>query len=119
MMSQMQSEGYPQYSEGYEPNQSATPNQPYTVYDDNFVEALSQRIVQRLPDGSQGKLYTNSRQSDLSKQRLVVTIVSLVVLIPLAGILVGGVGGIGGLIAFVVACIAILSICATFIVQHR
>ncbi len=106
-MSQMQqNEGYG-YS-GYEGGQQyERPQQPYGVpYDDNFVEALAQRVVQRMPVGMQGKLnIASSRPS--SGQRLALAIVSLALLVPLAGILFGTLGFLG-LIGFCVVCAAVV-----------
>ncbi|HEX4205177.1 MAG TPA: hypothetical protein VHZ51_13475 [Ktedonobacteraceae bacterium] len=112
-MQQMHPDEQAHYEEGYAGGGQQSTSQPplYSAYDDNFVEALAQRIVQRQSSNAQGKLYTAQRMSpNPAASRLWIIIVGLVVLIPLAAILVGGVGGIGGIIAFVAACIAVISI---------
>lgn len=104
------------YTGGYAGDQTAAQSPQYSAYDDNFVEALAQRIVQRQSSNSQGKLYSPASQGpNPAAARLGVTIVGLIVLVPLAGILAAGVGGVGGIIAFIVAAIAIISIVATYL----
>jgi hypothetical protein len=104
-----------QYSYGqYEGNPSYT-RPPNDTYDDNFVEALAQRIAQRVPQGSQGKIVGGSRHGSVSPaMRLALAIVSVVMLVPLAGILVAGTGGFLGLVAFGIACAAIFLVNAIF-----
>jgi hypothetical protein len=86
------------------------------AYDDNFIEALAQRIAQRSAQGPSGKVYSQSHRNDQlsAGQRLALAIVSVVMLIPIAGICVGGMGGFGGLMGFVVGCVAIVLINAVF-----
>ena len=91
--------------QGYEGNPEVRQNPPayehtrppYTqapgannLVDDNFIEALSQRIAQSLPQSNQfnGKLRQASRQRERpsSGQRLALGIVSLGVLIPLVSV---------------------------------
>lgn len=104
-----------QYSYGqYEGSPSYT-QQPNDTYDDNFVEALAQRIAQRVPQASQGKIGVGSRNSVSAGQRLALAIVSVAMLVPLAAILMtGGVGGLLGLAAFGIACAAIFLVNAVF-----
>src|SRR5216684_2017304 len=101
MMPQMNSSEEP-YSYGqYEGSPSYTTQRQNDTYDDNFVEALAQRIAQRVPQSSQGKLAGDSKHGVVSpSQRLALAIVSLCLLIPLAGILIAGTGGFLGLVAF-------------------
>jgi hypothetical protein len=90
-MSQMQQNeeyGYGRY-EGARQYDDHPPQQQYGgAVDDNFVEAVAQRIVQRIPVGVQGKLVTSSNRPG-SGQRLALAIVSLALLAPLAGIIFG------------------------------
>ena len=114
MMPQMNSEEQPGYGH-YEGSPSYTQQQQYGTYDDNFVEALAQRIVQRVPQGSQGKIGVTHRNDTLNAgQRLALAIVSVVMLIPLAGVFMGTVGGFTGFIGFGVACAVIFLINAIF-----
>ena len=114
MMPQMNS-SEEQYSYGqYEGSPSYTTQRQNDSYDDNFVEALAQRIAQRVPQASQGKI-TDSRRSVVSAgQRLALAIVSVCMLVPLAAILVDKAGGLLGLITFGIACAAIFLINAVF-----
>jgi hypothetical protein len=103
-----------QYSYGqYEGSPSYT-QRPNDTYDDNFVEALAQRIAQRVPQGSQGKIVGGSRNSVSPGQRLALAIVSVVMLVPLAGALIAGAGGFLGLVAFGIACATIFLVNAIF-----
>lgn len=103
-----------QYSYGqYEGNPSHTQRQNDT-YDDNFVEALAQRIAQRVPQGSQGKVTGGGRSMVSAGQRLALAIVSVVILIPLAGILGEGLQSFLGLVTFGIACATIFLINAVF-----
>lgn len=103
-------------NQGYAQPQQETPYSPPQAapYDDNFVEAVAQRILQRTGQGQSGKIYAPERNKETMGLRLGLAIVSVVMLIPLAGILVGAVGGLGGMVAFGVACFAILAINAVF-----
>jgi F0F1-type ATP synthase assembly protein I len=102
-----------QYSYGqYEGDPSYTQRQD--PYDDNFVEALAQRIAQRVPQGSQGKITGSSKGRVHPGLRLALAIVSVVMLVPLAGILVDGAKGFLGLVTFGIACAAIFLINAVF-----
>ncbi|GLV57391.1 hypothetical protein KDH_42270 [Dictyobacter sp. S3.2.2.5] len=75
--------------------------------DDNFVEAVAQRLGQRLNQNQNfgGKIYQpgSTRSKASSGQRLALAIVSVSVLVPLAAILLAGVGGPIGFASFIVA----------------
>ena len=105
-----------QYSYGhYEGTPSYTTQRPNDSYDDNFVEALAQRIAQRVPQASQGKITGGGKSIASPAMRLALAIVSVCMLVPLAGILMtSGVGGFLGLVAFGIACAAIFLINAVF-----
>lgn len=117
-MSQMNS-SEEQYSYGqYEGNPSYT-RPANDTYDDNFIEALAQRIAQRVPQSSQGKIVAGSKHSAVSAgQRLALAIVSLCLLIPLAAILMNSLGGILGVVAFGMACAVIFLVNAIFSAMH-
>jgi hypothetical protein len=109
----------------YEGNQSYAPPPQYnpgpqsSVYDDEYVDSLAQRLSQRMAQGPQGKIRSGGRGDRISAgMRLVLAIVSIVMLIPLAAILMGGVGGILGLISFGAVCMAIFLINAVFSDHH-
>ncbi|GER87104.1 hypothetical protein KDW_12660 [Dictyobacter vulcani] len=109
MTPQMNSEQQRPHSDsyqGYEGNQEVRQNPPAyehtrppytqapganTFMDDNFIEAISQRIAQRLPHNDQfnGKLRQASSQRAKSSpaQRLALSIVSLGILVPLVPVL--------------------------------
>ncbi len=123
MMSEMDA-NRPMYG-AYEgqPRSSAQPIPPYeTSYqppspggaiDDNFVEAVSQRIAQQMVQQSQrssGKVYGQKRSSSLPVGlRGAIAIVSVVVLVPIAIPLVL-VGGFSGLLAIGLIGVVILGI---------
>jgi len=98
--------------EGYEGNQSRFQQPQYEPpygqssqrdsYDDNFVEALAQRIAQIMKQGTTKKV-----PSARSNQNIGLAIVSIVMLVPLAAITLGILGWLG-LIPFAVACLAIV-----------
>jgi hypothetical protein len=104
-----------QYSYGQYEGEPSYTQRPDNTYDDNFVEALAQRIVQRLPQASQGKITASSKNKVHPGLRLALAIVSVVMLVPLAAILMtSGVGGFLGLISFGIACAAIFLINSVF-----
>ncbi|SRR5579875_3189071 len=90
-MSQMQQNeeyGYGRY-EGARQYDDHPPRQHYGgTVDDNFVEAVAQRVVQHMPIGVQGKLVASSNRVGAG-QRLALAIVSIALLVPLAGIIFG------------------------------
>lgn len=75
--------------------------------DDNFIEAVAQRLGQRLTQNQNfgGKIHQpgNTRSRASSGQRLALAIVSIGILVPLAGILLSGLGGAIGFASFIVA----------------
>jgi hypothetical protein len=90
------------------------------TYDDNFTEAVAQRIVQILNQKSGEKIYTQSSAGSKPSagQRLALAIVSIVALVPLAAILFSILGPIG-IIAFAIACGAIVLVNVVFNVAAR
>jgi hypothetical protein len=97
----------PPYETGYQ-----QPS-PGGVIDDNFVEAVSQRIAQQMVQQSQrsgGKVYGQRRSSELPVGlRGAIAIVSIAVLIPIT-IPLALTGGFFGLVALGLIAIVILGI---------
>src|SRR6266699_2965101 len=79
-------EGNPEYAQ---PQREIPYNQPpqNTTYDDNLVEAVAQRIVQRMGQGPAEKIHAPARNKDTIGYRLGLASVSVVMLVPLAEIL--------------------------------
>jgi hypothetical protein len=110
---------YGQY-EG-QPRSSAQPIPPYEVpyqqpspggvIDDNFIEAVSQRIAQQMGRQSTGKVYGQKRSaSDLpAGLRGAIAIVSVAVLVPI-GIVLGLQGGLSSLLALGIVGVVILAV---------
>jgi len=108
----------------YEGNRGSTEQQyeaPYQqppqrgTIDDNFVEAMSQRIAQLMSQQSTGKVYTPGSQSKPPYgMQLALGIVSVLIVIPLAGICLSIMGGVGGLAGFLIGCLAIVWINLAF-----
>ena len=116
-MSQMQQNeeyGYGQY-EGARQYDDHPPQQQYGgTVDDNFVEAVAQRIVQRMPVGVQGKLSTTSNKLSAG-QRLALAIVSLCLLVPIGVVCFAlGLPAFLGVVAFGIAAAAIVLVNAIF-----
>ena len=107
----------------YEGNRASTQQQyeiPYQqppqqgrLLDDNFVEAVSQRVAQLISQQSMSKADQKS-QEPIHGMRLALGIISLLVVIPLAGICLTAMGGIAGLIGFLIGCTAIIWINLAF-----
>lgn len=79
-------------------------------FDDNFVEALSQRIAQHLNWNTTGKVYEQPKKKDKlpAEYRTGIAIVSIIALIPLGIVL--GQAGFGGLLALGIITLAIFLI---------
>jgi hypothetical protein len=94
----------PPYEMGYQP-----PSAGGTI-DDNFVDAISQRVAQQMAQQSSGKVYGQRRPSSglPAEQRTGIAIVSVLVLIPLGVVL--GQQGLGGLLALGVVGLVILAV---------
>lgn len=77
--------------------------------DDNFVEAVSQRLSQLMFEQSTNKGYTyKSQNRPPYGMQLTLGIISLMVVSPLAAICLVGMGGSAGLIGFLIGCSAIV-----------
>jgi hypothetical protein len=103
-----------QYNYGKYEGEPSYTQRPDNIYDDNFIEALAQRIVQRTPQGAQGKITGGSRNRVHPGMRLALAIVSVVMLVPLAAILADGAKGFLGFVTFGIVCAAIFLINAVF-----
>lgn len=92
----------PPYEMGYQPPSAGG------AIDDNFVDAVSQRVAQQMAQQSRGKVYGQQRPSSglTTDQRAGIAIVSLLVLVPLGIVL--GQQGLGGLLALGIIGLAIL-----------
>ncbi len=116
-MSQMQQNeeyGYGRY-EGAHQYDEHPPQQQYGgTVDDNFVEAVAQRVVQRMPIGAQGKLAVPSNKPSAG-QRLALAIVSLSLLVPVGGVCFStGLPAFLGIIAFAIAATAMVLVNGIF-----
>ena len=88
--------GY-QGNAGYQQQQYSTPPQGQGVppagnmYDDAFIDAFSQRVAQRMSQGSQGKLHFPTMKGNRATagQKLALAIVSIALLVPFSGIMIG------------------------------
>lgn len=129
MMSQMESNQpiyeQPNTAYGTYEGTRGSPQQQYEVpsqqpplgakLDDNFVEAVSQRLSQLMLLHSTNKSYAHrSQDRPPYGMQLTLGIISVVTVIPLAGICLTGMGGLGGLIGFLIACSAIVWINLAF-----
>jgi len=98
----------------YEAPYQQPPPQAGTL-DNNFVEAVSQRIAQLMSQQSTSKVYIpRSQDKPPHGMQLALGIVSVFIVLPLAGICLTGMGGIGGLIGFLIGCSAIICINLAF-----
>jgi hypothetical protein len=121
MQSQEQSSSfYGQYEE-----QQAYAQRPYdssnsrpskgNSLDDDFVDAVSERIVQRLRQETAGKVYPQPQQIDKNILRIALALISMAILVLFAFLFVFVVGGstgwisfaIGSFIIFLIATVAI------------
>jgi hypothetical protein len=108
----------------YEEHQAYTQQQYETPYgqpqkgeavDGDFVEAVADRIVQRLRQETAGKVYPQPRQLDKNILRMGMAVISMLMLVFFAllfVIVVGGTSGwisfaIGSFIVFLIAVVAI------------
>ena len=118
MMSEMDA-NRPAYGAYGGQQQSVPPYEGYQqppvggVIDDNFIEAVSQRVVQQMAQQSQqsgGKVYGQRRSPGLpAGLRGAIAIVSVVAMIPIA-IPLGLVGGFFGLVTIGLAAAVILGV---------
>jgi hypothetical protein len=98
----------------YEAPYQQPPPQAGTL-DNNFVEAVSQRIAQLMSQQSTSKAYIpKSQDKPPHGMQLALGIVSVIILLPLAGICLTGMESIGGLIGFLIGCSAIICINLAF-----
>ena len=91
----------------YEPPYEHTPKGE--TLDDDFVDAVSERIVLRLRQETVGKVYPEPRDNT-NLLRLIVFAIAMVTLIAFGLLCLVFVGGTGGWISFCAACLAIFII---------
>jgi uncharacterized membrane protein len=85
----------------YEPPYELTPKGE--TLDDDFVDAVSERIVQRLRQETAGKVYPQPKQLDKNILRMVMAVISMLMLVIFAFLFVIVVGGSTGWISFAIA----------------
>jgi hypothetical protein len=83
--------------------------------DDDFVDAVSERIVQRLRQEMAGKVYPQPQQFDKNMLRMALALISLLVLVLFAFLFVMVVGGATGWITFGIGGIIVFLIFAVVI----
>jgi Fe2+ transport system protein B len=78
--------------------------------DDDFVEAVAERIVQRLRQETAGKVYPQPRQLDKNLLRISLAIIALLLLVLFAFLFVIVVGGSTGWISFAIGSFVVFLI---------
>ena len=101
---EQQAHSQQEYDTSYE-----RPSKGETV-DDDFVEAVADRIVQRLRQGTAGKVYPEPRQLDKNLLRVALAIISLSLLVLFAFLFVIVVGGSTGWISFAIGSFVVFLI---------
>jgi hypothetical protein len=94
----------------YEPPYEHTPKGE--TLDDDFVEAVSERIVQRLRQETAGKVYPQPKQLDKNILSMVIAAISMLMLVFFALLFVIVVGGSTGWFSFAIASIVVCLIAA-------
>ena len=97
----------------YEPPYEHT--QKGETLDDDFVDAVSERIVQRLRQETAGKVYPQQKQLDKNILRMVMAVISMLILVLFAFLFVIVVGGSTGWISFAIGSFIIFLIAAVAI----
>lgn len=119
-MSEQSGSAYGRYegSQGYSQQQYETPSytqsQSGGTYDDNFIEALAQRIAQRSAPGSLGKLSTPAENMRLAGMRLALAIVSVAILVPISIVLMTTTTGPASLLALGMVCATVVLVNLVF-----
>jgi len=104
-------QGYQQYGEAI----SDGPSSPGNMYDDAFIDAMAQRLSQRMVQGPAGKLKPEAKERVSPQQRLALAIVSVIMIaVFTTGIITSTGAVLGGLIAVGLMCLAIFLINAVF-----
>ena len=83
--------------------------------DDDFVDAVSERIVQRLRQEMAGKVYPQPQQFDKNILRIALALISLLILVLFAFLFVFVVGGSTGWISFAIGGFIVFLIFAVVI----
>ena len=108
------SSSYGQYEEQHYNTSYGRPSKGEKL-DDDFVEAVSERIVQRLRQETAGKVYPQPQPFDKNILRVALALISMAILVLFAFLFVFVVGGstgwisfaIGSFIIFLIATVAI------------
>jgi hypothetical protein len=121
----MQSQEQSSFSYGqYEEQQASSQRQYDPSYgrptkgetlDDDFVDAVSERIVQRLRQETAGKVYPQSQPFDKNILRIALALISMAILVLFAFLFVFVVGGSTGWISFAIGSFIIFLIAAVAI----
>jgi hypothetical protein len=85
------------------------------TFDDDFVDAVSERIVQRLRQETAGKVYPQPQQIDKNILRMALAIISMLMLVLFAFLFVFVVRGSTGWISFAVGSFIVFLIFAVVI----
>lgn len=80
----------------YEPPYASSPQ----GFDDNFADAVAERVVQRLREDKTGKIYPQAQPRDKNMLRIIIAIFFILMFFPFAFLFLIMVGGMGGWIAF-------------------
>ena len=102
----------------YEEQRNETPYRETSkdeTLDDDFVDAVSERIVQRLRLDTAGKVYPQPQQFDKNILRIILALISMVILVLFAFLFVIVVGGSTGWISFAIGSFIVFLIAAVTI----
>jgi hypothetical protein len=121
----MQAQEQSSFSYGQDEEQQAYSQQQYDTshsrpskgktLDDDFVDAVSERIVQRLRQETAGKVYPQPQTVDKNMLRIALALISMAILVLFAFLFVFVVGGSTGWISFAIGSIIIFLIVAVAI----
>ena len=121
----MQSQEQSSFSYGQYEVQQASSQQQYDpsytrptkgeTLDDDFVDAVSERIVLRLRQETAGKVYPQPQQLDKNILRIALALISMAILVLFAFLFVFVVGGSTGWISFAIGSFIIFLIAAVAI----
>jgi len=83
----------------YEPPYASSPQ----GFDENFADAVAERVVQRLRQEPIGKVYTQPPTRDKNILRLIAAVIFTFMFFPVAFLFLIMIGGVGGLVGFCIA----------------
>jgi hypothetical protein len=108
------SSSYGQYKEQRYETSYGRPAKGETL-DDDFIDAVSERIVQRLRQETAGKVYPQPQAFDKNILRIALALISMAILVLFAFLFVFIVGGSTGWISFAIGSFIIFLIAAVAI----